>query len=162
MRAIVDAHDDEESSCVLPECFPHARLLHTPRGSTEGISLAPPQDIFARDGVLCIRLVVRHEQGHVQERDSSCQCSAQRSRYASYILVPQPFLGLLPCPSSRAPCMPLSRGRILLCQHSGSSNRIHPLAASIPSRWRRTAPTGGHTRLGRASRQRHTDDLLQP
>ena len=42
--------DDDKSACVLPECFPHARLLHTQHGSTEGGSLAPPQDIFARMG----------------------------------------------------------------------------------------------------------------
>ena len=45
---VVDAHD--ENACVLPECFPHARILHTQGGSTDGGSLAPPKDAFARMG----------------------------------------------------------------------------------------------------------------
>ena len=44
----VDAHD--ENACILPECFPHARLLHTQGESTDGGSLAPPQDPFAQMG----------------------------------------------------------------------------------------------------------------
>ena len=44
----VDAHD--KNACLLPECFPHARLLGTPGGSTDGDSLAPPRDVFARMG----------------------------------------------------------------------------------------------------------------
>jgi acetoin utilization deacetylase AcuC-like enzyme len=46
----VDVHDDEESSCVLPECFPHTRLLHTPGGLPDGGIIAAPQDPFARMG----------------------------------------------------------------------------------------------------------------
>lgn len=45
---IVDVHD--ESSCVLPECFPHARLLQTQGGLTDGGTIAIPQDVFARMG----------------------------------------------------------------------------------------------------------------
>jgi acetoin utilization deacetylase AcuC-like enzyme len=45
---IVDAHD--ESACVLPECFPHARILHTQGRSIDGGSLAPPRDVFAQLG----------------------------------------------------------------------------------------------------------------
>ena len=46
---IVDLHD--ESSCILPECFPHARLLHTQGGASmaEG-TIATPQDVSARMG----------------------------------------------------------------------------------------------------------------
>ena len=45
---LVDARD--ESACVLAECFPHARLLHTQGRSTEGGSLALPQNVFAQMG----------------------------------------------------------------------------------------------------------------
>jgi acetoin utilization deacetylase AcuC-like enzyme len=44
----VDVHD--ESPCVLPECFPHARLLHTQGGLTDGGSIATPQSPFAQMG----------------------------------------------------------------------------------------------------------------
>ena len=44
----VDA--DDESFCVLPECFPHTRILHTQEGLTDGGSIVAPQDPFARMG----------------------------------------------------------------------------------------------------------------
>src|SRR5258706_4234926 len=45
---IVDVHD--ESSCILPECFPHSRLLHTQGGLMGEGSIATPQDVSARMG----------------------------------------------------------------------------------------------------------------
>jgi len=42
---IVDVHD--ERACVLPECFPHARIFGE---STERGSLAPPQNVVAQMG----------------------------------------------------------------------------------------------------------------
>jgi acetoin utilization deacetylase AcuC-like enzyme len=44
----VDVHD--ESSCILPECFPHTRILHTQGGLMAGGSTAAPQDLSAQMG----------------------------------------------------------------------------------------------------------------
>lgn len=45
---IVDVHD--ESACILPECFPHTRILHTQEGLMGEGSIAIPQDVSARMG----------------------------------------------------------------------------------------------------------------
>jgi len=45
---IVDVLD--ESSCILPECFPHTRLLHTQGGLPDGGGIPTPQDVSAQMG----------------------------------------------------------------------------------------------------------------